>query len=254
MKIHGRTDRDISDWRDWTRPKKTVQWKAGRSAMELARAWFTSPVPVIPPEIEALLASRPETADARLTDGWPELSTKLPERGEGRNHDLVLRGRCASGELLVAVEAKVDESLGPPIGEYSQKSKNTKGSRAFVRIDALLAMAFGHSANPNRAPWSGLQYQLLTALCGTAIEAGSRNCDVAVLIVHEFRTASAAAEKLAENSEHFADFLRALGGPAVSNEALHGPFMVAPSPSSTAAITVFVGKATYDWREAPRVP
>lgn len=40
------TKQVINSMDDWTRPKKLEHWKAGRSAMELARAWFTSPYPL----------------------------------------------------------------------------------------------------------------------------------------------------------------------------------------------------------------
>lgn len=31
----------ITRWEDWTPPKRAYQWVPGRSAMELAKAWFT---------------------------------------------------------------------------------------------------------------------------------------------------------------------------------------------------------------------
>jgi hypothetical protein len=64
--LKGRDGREIRDWRSWTRPKEPYQWHRGRSAMELARAWFVSAVPVCPREIADLLASHPRTADATL--------------------------------------------------------------------------------------------------------------------------------------------------------------------------------------------
>ena len=57
--------------------------KAGRSAMELARSWFTAPQPVLPAEVRELLDSHPDTRDAEFVKGWPELVTKLPVPGEG---------------------------------------------------------------------------------------------------------------------------------------------------------------------------
>ena len=121
MNLNDKNNRPIRDWRNWSRPKEPYQWKSGRSAMELARAWFTSRVPITPPEIAGLLDSRDETRGALLEEGWPELKTELPERGEGRNHDLVLIGSAGTRRLLVAVEGKVDETMGPPIGQYWRK-------------------------------------------------------------------------------------------------------------------------------------
>jgi hypothetical protein len=47
----------ITDWRAWSRPEQDYRWVPGRSAMELARAWFTSAAPVCPPEVEACVSA-----------------------------------------------------------------------------------------------------------------------------------------------------------------------------------------------------
>ena len=72
LSLEGHDGQPIADWRSWTRPKAEYHWRAGRSAMELARAWFTSPVPICPPEVKSLLESHPVTAGVALTEGWPE--------------------------------------------------------------------------------------------------------------------------------------------------------------------------------------
>src|SRR3990172_800679 len=135
MNLYDRRGQEIVDWRSWPRPKERGQWRATRSAMELARAWFTAPVPIVPTEIANLLASHPLTTGALLREGWPELRTPLPYPGEGRNHDLVLVGQAGEQPILVSVEAKVDETMGPEVGAYWRKSGRTAGSRAWRRID-----------------------------------------------------------------------------------------------------------------------
>jgi hypothetical protein len=145
--ITGRDGDQLTDWRAWTRPKKDYQWRAGRSAMELARAWFVSPTPVCPREIADLLASHPRAAGLLLVEGIPEHVTSLPERGEGRNHDLLLYGHGESGTIVISVEAKVDESFGETIGTYWNKGKRSATpTRAPERIEALLSLAFGAKA------------------------------------------------------------------------------------------------------------
>ena len=247
MILFDRRNRAISDWRTWTRPKEDYQWRSSRSAMELARAWFTSPVPVTPPEIAALLGTQPRTSNVVFEQGWPELKTPLPVRGEGRNHDLVLVGQAAGQRLLVSIEAKVDETMGPAVGAYWRKSKNSKTpSLAWRRIDVLLAAGFGPSASATAAPWCGLPYQLLTALVGTAIEAAQRQAAIGVLAIHEFVTESATKERLERNSKDFATFLRALGVPRSRVGELYGPFDVDLKEESV-VVQVFVGKAQYKW-------
>ena len=181
LSLTGQDGQPIADWRSWTRPKAAYHWRAGRSAMELARAWFTSPVPVCPPEVESILESHPATAGVAWTEGWPEYVTPLPERGEGRNHDLLLVG-CRDGcGVVVSVEAKVDEPFGERIGDYWLRARESnRRTRVPERIEALVSMVFGSGTRPDAKPWSLLRYQLLTAVAGTAIEAAHRKSDTAV--------------------------------------------------------------------------
>lgn len=214
--------------------------------MELARAWFTAPAPVVPPEVSSLLDSHPHSRGATLTEGWPELVTPLPFRGEGRNHDLVAVGTVGSRQLLLAVEGKVDETLGETIGTYWRKSKASPRSGAWKRIDSLLASVFGPNAVAIEHPWRTLKYQLLTAVVGTAIEARARKCDIAVLCIHEFITESAKPERLKKNDEALGDFLHALGAHKPQPGVLVGPFTVVINHPG-AEIPVLIGKAQYRW-------
>lgn len=175
------------------------------------RAWFTSPVPLVPQEMAELLLSHALTRDSAFSEGWPELKTPLPFPGEGRNHDLVLVGEAGGTRFLCSVESKVDETMGPEIGAYWRKSKRAASSRAWRRIDTLLASAFGVRAQAVEEPWSSLPYQMLTALVGTAIEASRRSCSLAAVCVHEFVTESAKPELLNRNGQDYRAFLRALG-------------------------------------------
>ena len=246
MRVRDKKGREILDWRAWTRPKEEYQWRATRSAMELARAWFTAPEPVVPPEVRTLLDSHPLTVGSVLVEGWPEFVTSLPFPGEGRNHDLLAVGTVRGERLLLSVEGKVDEPLGEPIGRYWQKSKRTPKSKAWKRIDSLLNSAFGPSAVATEKPWSDLRYQLLTALAGTAIEAAKRDCSLAVLCIHEFLTESANPKKLERNDESFTAFVRALGSRTPKLGVLAGPFVVrVGEPQSE--VSVLVGRVQYRW-------
>jgi len=246
MEVYDRDGKPIVDWRGWTRPKKDAQWRAGRSAMELARAWFTSRVPATPPEIRQLLDSNEMTAGAQIQSGWPELVTPLPFRGEGRNHDLVLMAELRGEPLLITVEGKVDETMGPAIGAYWTKSRASERSNAWRRVDALLTTVFGPEARATDMPWSGLPYQMLTALVGTAIEARARSCPLAVLCVHELLTESAKPLHVHRNEADFRIFLAALGVPDPIAGKLYGPYDVL-LPNQTAAMPVLIGKAQFHW-------
>ena len=251
LSMKGPGGRPISDWRSWTRPKAERHWRAGRSAMELARGWFTSPVPVCPPEVRSLLESHPVSVGTVLTEGWPEHVTALPERGEGRNHDLLLVGYREGSSVVVSVEAKVDEQFGERIGDYWHRARKfKKPTRAPERIEALLSLVFGSDARPDTNPWTSLRYQLLTAVAGTAIEAAQREADTAVLIVHEFLTHSANAAKVAENAQDLSDFVSVLlseNAVSVQPGRLYGPTVLLPDKNLDRAVNMYVGKAVFCW-------
>ncbi len=250
--IRGRDGECINDWRSWTRPKKVNQWRAGRSAMELARAWFVSPIPRCPQEIADLLGSHPLTAGEAISEGIPECVTKLPERGEGRNHDLLLLGHAAGRSILISIEAKVDEPFGDTIGGYLAKARLlTRRTRAPQRIQSLVSMVFSPSASPDQDPWRGLRYQLLTAAAGAAIEAAHRNADIVVLVVHEFHTEHMNPDKSAINAADFRAFVSVLVGlPADDIEPgrIYGPAKVALAPNSPQVREIFIGKAVCNWQ------
>jgi hypothetical protein len=217
----------------WTRPKKARQWAPGRSAMELARAWFRTGAIAPPAELLALLRSRPEVSGLSILKGVPELVTPLPERGEGRNHDLWLlakRGRT-KGDVTICIEAKADEPFGnDTIGEYRafglKRLKNKEATSVPDRIEKLLALVPGGAVR-----WDLVRYQLLTAICGTALQAKADGSAIAVFAVHEFHTGKTKAEKTAQNAADFGEFLRVLGHPGVVKAGvLYGPFPVAGIP------------------------
>jgi hypothetical protein len=221
--------------------------------MELARAWFVSPTPRCPREIADLLASQAHTANLTLVEGLPEHVTTLPERGEGRNHDLLLLAQGTSGLVIISVEAKVDEPFGETIGGYwSNARRSSTPTNAPKRIEALLSMVFGGTARPETDPWRSLRYQLLTAVAGTAIEAARRETDTAVVIVHEFRTESLDAQHVAANAKDFQTFVNALllcpPATEVVNGRLYGPVALIPSNDLSREVRVFIGKAVFDWQ------
>jgi hypothetical protein len=113
----------IDRWQDWTPPKQAHHWKEGRSAMELAHSWFRSGTLQCPPELQALFATNPSTANIEIDEGHPEFVAALPERGEGRNHDLMLKAHTHTEPCVICVEAKVDEPFDKEIGEKWHEAK-----------------------------------------------------------------------------------------------------------------------------------
>lgn len=257
-----RKDVVISDWREWTPPKDAKHWKAGRSAMELARAWFTSRTPQCPAEIEALLATHPFTSAIQFTEGVPEAITGLPGGGGGRNHDLLLRGESNGQRVVASIEGKADERFGnETVGSAWNKAKYPKSpkiTKADKRIEKLLEMVFGPQARPNQAPWKDFRYQLLTGIAATAAEAVNYHSPgqspVGLFIVHEFHTHLVTQQNTQANEEDYEDFVKyfyalptSAPAPIVQSGQMYGPKVLTANRFLKAPVEIFIGKAVFDW-------
>lgn len=260
--LRRRDGRPILDWQDWEAPKEDYQWKAGRSAMELARAWFTSPAPIVPKELRDLLASHSLTMGVRIEEGYPELMTPLPERGEGRNHDLVLRGKSGGTRTTICVEAKVDEPFGDQsvedywtVARKKRERADLRPTRAPERIEALLRLVFGVGASPDRAPWGNLRYQLLSAIAGTVLQAVHDESFFAIFVVHEFHTLEMNQELAERNRSDYEHAVRTLIGNfnlEVEAGRLYGPIRIHPEPIGKKDVELFIGKCIGRWRYPER--
>jgi len=212
--------------------------------MEFAKAWFPGGHLSAPPELMSLLLSHPRLYDLKLLRGIPEFVTSLPERGEGRNHDLWLLGRTERESVTVCIEAKADEPFGnDTVAEYRKaaldRRERRESTRVPERIDALLDMIGKPQSN-----WDAVRYQLLTAICGTILQAKADSSTLAVFIVYEFHTDKTAAENLQRNSEDYERFLSVIGIPSFASTVarLHGPVTIG-------GLECFVGKAVREARK-----
>ena len=179
----GKVITGIDDWFSFSPPAKGAkQWKDGRSAKELAKAWFRTGKPQMPDELVSLLQSNSLTHGFQAEVGIPEKETVLDDfKGSGRNHDLILIGKTDTERILIAIEAKTDEAFGEKIGAYMESSEQANPrSQVPERIHQLAMGVFGHTNVKD------LRYQLLHAVAGTLIEAKNQGASVAVLVIHEF--------------------------------------------------------------------
>jgi hypothetical protein len=196
--------------------------------MELAKAWFTDGRLSTPAELMQLLLSHPRLRGLKLIEGAPERVTTLPVRGEGRNHDLWLSGETERERVTICIEAKADEPFGnETIEEYRtaalHRRERGESTGAPERIDALLKMVPGSIAD-----WGPIRYQLLTAICGTALQGRRDKATLAVFVVHEFQTIKTRREFLDRNREDYERFLTVIGIPsfASTDRVLNGPVTI----------------------------
>jgi hypothetical protein len=180
--------------------------------MELARAWFTSPVPLVPPEMRALLESHPLTIGMTLESGHAEFVTEMPEMPEGRAHGLLLRGENESGRVTVGVEAMADETYGARLTKKLRQATELDNAPQFSECAiGLMRFLFGGDPDPAVEPWSRLRWRLITGAAATAVQAGRDSAPVAVFAIHEFRTAMVDPVTEAENHEDLNTFASLLG-------------------------------------------
>jgi hypothetical protein len=203
----------IKKWEEWTRPKRSYHWKPGRSAMELARAWFKHDRINIPKEVIGILSSHDRLKGFNFSKGIPEFVTPLPERGEGRNHDLYINGTTSNESFTLCIEAKADEPFGnQSVAEYYlsaiRKRQHGVKTKAPDRINTLLSFVGENNFDTKKSAWSGVRYQLLTAICGTAIQATKDSSTLGILVIHEFQTDNTTKDNLKRNAHDFEFFMR----------------------------------------------
>lgn len=239
--IDGKNIASVNDWFSFSPPAKgEIQWKDGRSAKELAKAWFRTGKAQIPVELSSLLQSHPITRDFNMKIGIPEKETILDDfKGSGRHHDMVLIGETLDNHVLIAVEAKTDEPFGDIIGDYIRSSvKANPRSRVPDRIHQLALGLFGHTEVTK------LRYQLLHAAAGTLIEATNQNASHAVLVIHEFIPSTGKSVQAKQNEQDLAAFIELLsdGRQTLTIGELIGPFHVPGGGRIPSNIPLYIGK------------
>jgi hypothetical protein len=242
----------LQQWRRLARPARgDAHWKDGRSAKELARAWFADVEAAVPADLMCLLESHDATRGVRFVTAWPECETRLDDLGKGRQHDLLLCGTAGGRPVLIAVEAKADETFGARIETCLRLAQRDSeqatqadqpASRLPERIDRLSRLVFGR---PVDKALGRLRYQLLHGIAGTALEAHRLGVTWAAFIVHEFTGSQTDAKRLEANQGDLDRFVTALSGGAPTTlepGTLIGPFFVQSAGSDLNQLPIYVGK------------
>lgn len=246
--------RSVEDWFALAPPKLGIrQWADGRSAKELAKAWFPVPGdPNVPAELQNLLDSCDGTRGIFLESGEPERVTDFDTcGGEGRNADLVLWGRGPKGDAVISVEAKADEPFGEIAGEYVRgASARNPRSRVPERFGFLCRGVLGIDSSHPQA--CALRYQLLTAVAGALAEARLYGAETVVVIIHEFVGATDPS-KVSANAADLNRFVVGLSGgrtQAIRPGEMAGPFTVPGNEHFAGTRGLFLGKCRRDVQSA----
>lgn len=239
--------RDMTDWLDRAGPLgKDRQWKDGRSAKELARAWFgseDSTTPAIPAVLRDLLTSHPRFSDLDTFRAIPEHKVPLDDfEGNTRNTDMLIIADAPSHRTVISIEAKADEPFERTIAERVAAAEKTllksPGSKALPRIRQLSRAILGRE--PNEA--GGLRYQLLHAAAAALIEAKAAGADEAIMLIHEFRSDGCRPRNLERNASDLAAFVAVLAPDTSRDGALAGPMSVPGGGRVPVDVPLYIGK------------
>jgi len=238
----GRLITNVNEWFKYAPPKMGRRhWVDGRSAKELAKAFFETGIPAVPPELRSLLRSHKGLGKVDLEVAFPEHKIALDRfPGETRNADLAAIGVSETGRVAVTIEAKADESFGRTIGEVLNAAP--VASNLPKRIASLAKAVLGHADSSIK----DYRYQLLHGIAGSLIFAKEQGAAAAVFAVFEFLSPSCRDSNVKRNDQDFRMFLQALSPNAPvspTDGELSGPFLVQGGGLVPARFPLYVGKA-----------
>jgi len=237
----------LGDWRRYAPPAgQDSQWRDGRGAKELARAWVgrsTRPSP--PSELVELLETNSFTHDMRFGLVMPEARLRLdPFKGNTRQVSVAAHGQAASGPTLVAVEAADRESFSNHTIEEVLEPRSPIGPQIPERIDRLSRLILDRPAkrgslDPEVAE---IRYRLVNGIAGALLEADAQKARRVVFVVHEFLPARSGDEgrALTPTDVDLDRFLKLVGAdPLTTGELLE---VNLPKRSGATAIPLFIGR------------
>jgi len=190
---HGATLATMADWQAQHPPR---HWRAGHSAMELARCW--SSAGGFPRTFESALRYPPFRGLA-FERGVAERNTDVPGKGRASCTDLMVTARTPEGKgVVIGVEGKVDESFGELVSDWISKG-------GVNRQDRLDGLCEGLELEPSRV--GGLRYQLFHRSYAALATAREQGCEHAIMAVHSLQGRGPRGG----NWQGFVAFARALG-------------------------------------------
>lgn len=222
--------------------------------MEAARYWLACG-DSFPTDLAAILRKHPDFGPIGTWSAEPEVKLAVDtRRGEPRNTDLLVAAEDDRGSILMAVEAKADESFGDLLPDaqasaLEAKLKNPR-SKALERVEELVRALF--EAKGQGAPGlPRIRYQLLTATAGLLAEAGRRGIERAVLVIQEFCSELTDDRVQARNAADLDAFLQRLTSGRIAKLSagdIVGPLHVRSASSVTPSPILYVLKLRCDLR------
>jgi|SRR5579864_30959 len=209
LSLASRYGKSIRTMEEWRIERKAVNcgWVEGKSAWEVANAWVGSGRPLVPESFQRLLESHKLTKGVIIEDGVVEHKTHLLYAPSGpRNHDLALWKRENGLTAFIGIESKADDGFGATMQEQialaTQKRAEGENTKLDRRMDWLSRCLLGvnllgddiqsapswQEENQIRAKVLQLPFQLFAGVAGTLVEAKKAESEIAIFVVHQFRT------------------------------------------------------------------
>ena len=239
----GRTLGSAEEWFQEAPPAEdAAAWSAGQGEFELAKAVFAAGSgggtgSSVPAELQAVLSSHAGLGPVRLSHGIPGYLVRLDEgTGGSQRCDLLAMGAGREGRVAVVVEAWSDGGFGPLIGDQMKRSRPT--SQWTLRIDRLCEAVVGKRAVECGKLRGGLIHRVAAALRAAEGEKAA----VAMLIFCEFRPKDGRGQQRKRNLADLDALVAALGGTALKEGVLAGPFRVPGGHEVPASVPLFVGR------------
>jgi hypothetical protein len=167
---------------DWQRllaePEK--HWRRGYSAHAIAHSWHEADG--FPEEIRDVLTRCPRFEDLELLMAIPEHQVPLPGGQRPSQNDVWALARGSHGLVSIAVEGKVSEPFGEPVGTWRENASEGKSTRLRFLCEEL--------GLPYPPP-DEIAYQLLHRTVSAIIEARRFLARDAIMLVHSFSASDA---------------------------------------------------------------
>jgi hypothetical protein len=187
--------------------KGILHWRVGRSAAELAHAWWNAKG--IPPKVRTVIARCAEWRGASIVVAFFEHQTELGTPGRPSQTDLLVLTESPKGRGIIAVEGKASEPFGPLVEEWLRDKPSKGKDRRLADLCRKLSL--------NKGQVLKLRYQLLHRTASALIEAKRFGCPNALVLVHHFAVQGSGPS---ESAEDFARFTRSLGAPVADRGAI----------------------------------
>ena len=219
MKINGMARMDLEHWkaRFCEIEKSDRHWEEGRSAWALA--YFIAKhggEDKIVEQINKILVD-----DRVVSLNIAEIECRCPFDGyrNARRQDMGIVGQTEKGKnVFIGIEAKVDESFGPTVGEAIKAAeKYRKKHPTSKRVDRISGLCEKFGVKPTDDGIDDLRYQLFHFTAGTACAASNNGRDILgtgdeihvhVMLTLVFKTSKYNAQKGIANKADYDRFIK----------------------------------------------